>query len=236
MRQELERLLDTHRAQRPEMQPQDYYKLLYQREFGCGHTAPAPETAGRHLMEEYARAAGLPGADAVPEHVKGAALPGCVEDIGNGLCRIYLNGSWSREVLRLLGRVFCATAREHKGETACFAAALDGLAHWADRDSARRRLPGRTPQRSVPGAICAPLPRGAPVLCRRLACSAAGPARFGIRFPRRPCAAGHRRALRQRKKHVGRAYGAGVRVSGLSHGRLFSAAGTAHAGTSGPAR
>ena len=26
MRQELERLLDTHRAQRPEMQPQDYYK------------------------------------------------------------------------------------------------------------------------------------------------------------------------------------------------------------------
>ena len=65
MRQELERLLDTHRAQRPEMQPQDYYKLLYQREFGCGHTAPAPETAGRHLMEEYARAAGLPGADAV---------------------------------------------------------------------------------------------------------------------------------------------------------------------------
>ena len=65
MRQELERLLDTHRAQRPEMQPQDYYKLLYQREFGCGHTAPAPETAERHLMEEYARAAGLPGADAV---------------------------------------------------------------------------------------------------------------------------------------------------------------------------
>ena len=31
-----------------------------------------------------------------------------------------------------MGRVFCATAREHKGETACFAAALDGLAHWAD--------------------------------------------------------------------------------------------------------
>ena len=58
MRQELERLLDTHRAQRPEMQPQDYYKLRYQREFGCGHTAPAPETAGRHLMEEYADAMG----------------------------------------------------------------------------------------------------------------------------------------------------------------------------------
>ena len=243
MRQELERLLDTHRAQRPEMQPQDYYKLLYQREFGCGHTAPAPETAGRHLMEEYARAAGLPGADAVPEHVKGAALPGCVEDIGNGLCRIYLNGVWSREALRLLGRVFCATAREHKGETACFAAVLDGLTHWADavlppRDAQtlRRQTGTLRAAGSVPGAICAPLPRGAPVLCRRLARSAAGPARFGIRFPRRPCAAGHRRALRQRKKHVGRAYGAGVRVSGLSHGRLFSAAGTAHAGTSGPAR
>ena len=195
MRQELERLLDTHRAQRPEMQPQDYYKLLYQREFGCGHTAPAPETAGRHLMEEYARAAGLPGADAVPEHVKGAALPGCVEDIGNGLCRIYLNGSWSRLFRRRAGRPGALGGRR-----AAATGRTDPAA--ADRDSARRRLPGRTPQRSVPGAICAPLPRGAPVLCRRLACSAAGPARFGIRFPRRPCAAGHRRALRQRKKHV----------------------------------
>lgn len=93
MRQELERLLDTHRAQRPEMQPQDYYKLLYQREFGCGHTAPAPETAGRHLMEEYARAAGLPGADAVPEHVKAPlcravsriSATGCAASIWNGL-------------------------------------------------------------------------------------------------------------------------------------------------------
>lgn len=49
MRQELERLLGTRTGRSaPEMQPQDYYKLLYQREFGCGHTAPAPETAGRH--------------------------------------------------------------------------------------------------------------------------------------------------------------------------------------------
>ena len=250
MRQELERLLDTHRAQRPEMQPQDYYKLLYQREFGCGHTAPAPETAGRHLMEEYARAAGLPGADAVPEHVKGAALPGCVEDIGNGLCRIYLNGAWSREVLRLLGRVFCATAREHKGETACFAAALDGLAHWADavlppRDAQTlRRQTGTLRAAGCPAvhhsaayrgnmrpttAWCAGVMQTPGPLC-------CWPSAFWNPFPRRPCAAGHRRALRQRKKHVGRAYGAGVRVSGLSHGRLFSAAGTAHAGTSGPAR
>ena len=251
MRQELERLLDTHRAQRPEMQPQDYYKLLYQREFGCGHTAPAPETAGRHLMEEYARAAGLPGADAVPEHVKGAALPGCVEDIGNGLCRIYLNGSWSREALRLLGRVFCATAREHKGETACFAAALDGLAHWADavlppRDAQTlRRQTGTLRAAGCPAVhhSAAYREQYAPHYRVVRRCYAdAWPALLLAQrvlesvFPRRPCAAGHRRALRQRKKHVGRAYGAGVRVSGLSHGRLFSAAGTAHAGTSGPAR
>ncbi|MEI3013906.1 MAG: hypothetical protein V8T36_03640 [Ruthenibacterium lactatiformans] len=81
MRQELERLLDTHRAQRPEMQPQDYYKLLYQREFGCGHTAPAPETAGRHLMEEYARAAGLPG--------RGRRAGTCKGRRSAGLCRGY---------------------------------------------------------------------------------------------------------------------------------------------------
>lgn len=60
MRQELERLLDTHRAQRPEMQPQDYYKLLYQREFGCGHTAPAPETAGRHRWRNIPGPPGSP--------------------------------------------------------------------------------------------------------------------------------------------------------------------------------
>jgi hypothetical protein len=40
MRQELERLLDTHRAQRPEMQPQDYYKLLYQRNSGAATRPP----------------------------------------------------------------------------------------------------------------------------------------------------------------------------------------------------
>lgn len=132
MTHELEQLLDAHRARHPQMQPRDYYKLLYQREFGCGHMAPAPQTAARYLLKEYIQSAGLPCADAVPERRDGSALPGSVEDIGNGLCRVYLDGAWSREALRLLGHVFCSTAREHAGDAARFAAALDGLERWAD--------------------------------------------------------------------------------------------------------
>ena len=193
---------------------------------------------------------GSPGADAVPEHVKGAALPGCVEDIGNGLCRIYLNGAWSREALRLLGRVFCATAREHKGETACFAAALDGLAHWADavlppRDAQTlRRQTGTLRAAGCPAVHHSAAYREQYAPHYRVVRRCYADAWPALLLAQRVLESVSPAAMRcwpstgaaAAEKHVGRAYGAGVRVSGLSHGRLFSAAGTAHAGTSGPAR
>ena len=124
MRQELERLRDTHRAQRPEMQPQDYYKLLYQREFGCGHTAPAPETAGRHLMEEYARAAGLPGADAVPEgHYEAENMKSTVVPFRNG---IMLSVACGLAESRKLSKVLIAN---HGGDHAIYPDCRAGFVH-----------------------------------------------------------------------------------------------------------
>ena len=124
MRQELEQLLDTHRAQRPEMQPQDYYKLLYQREFGCGHTAPAPETAERHLMEEYARAAGLPGADAVPEgHYEAENMKSTVVPFRNG---IMLSVACGLAESRKLSKVLIAN---HGGDHAIYPDCRAGFVH-----------------------------------------------------------------------------------------------------------
>lgn len=84
MRQELERLL----GHAPGAAPGDAAAGLLQTAVPAGIRVrphgPAPETAGRHLMEEYARAAGLPGRRRRAGACKGAALPGCVEDIGNG--------------------------------------------------------------------------------------------------------------------------------------------------------
>lgn len=125
MAQELTGLLDAHRARRPEMQAQDYYKLLYQREFGCGHMAPAPDTAAQYLLQEYTQAHGAPA------QAGGLAMPGSVEPIGNGLCRVSLDGAWSQEALRLLARIFCVTARVHTGSAKRFDGALAQLARWA---------------------------------------------------------------------------------------------------------
>lgn len=162
--QELTQLLNAQLLRRPLMQAQDFYKLLYQREFGCGHLAPAPETAAAYLEEEAVQAAG-PGSvcplakaadsdtgpgntrriaghtnsDTGPAHTHllaaatdSNALPGTVEPLGNRLCRVYLDGAWSKEALRLLGRIFCASARTHTGDSTRFAASLRLLIRWAD--------------------------------------------------------------------------------------------------------
>lgn len=126
MEQELTRLLNGLLRQRPQAQPRDFYKLLYQREFGCGHLAPTPESAERLLREELAQKP-AERADGSPK----AQPPGSVEPIGNGLCRIYLDGAWSEEAVRLLTRIFLATANTHIGDAARFHAALDALCRWA---------------------------------------------------------------------------------------------------------
>lgn len=131
MEQELIRLLDAQLRRRPLMQAQDCYKLLYQREFGCGHLAPTPEAAIAGLQNEAVQAAEQAGFSQLAERAEDDALPGAVEPLGNGLCRIYLDGKWSREALRLLGRIFCASARTHTGDNARFAAALRLFFYWA---------------------------------------------------------------------------------------------------------
>ena len=130
--QELTGLLNVQLKHRPLMRVQDLYKLLYQREFGCGHLAPALETAVIGLQNEAIQAAGLKNAYQLADRSDSDTLPGTVEPIGNGLCRVYLDGVWSKETLRLFARIFCASARTHTGENARFTAALRFLIRWAD--------------------------------------------------------------------------------------------------------
>lgn len=131
MEQELTLLLDEHLRQYPQAQPQDFYKLLYQREFGCGHLAPAPKSAERFLREELARTEPPEFREETVKDAPEECIPGVVEPIGNGLCRVHLDGVWNGEAVRLLTRVFCATAKTHTGDAARFHTALDILCRWA---------------------------------------------------------------------------------------------------------
>lgn len=148
------------------------------------------------------------------------------------------------------GCVFCATAREHKGETACFAAVLDGLTHWADavlpprdaqtpaaadRDSARRRLPGRTTTAQRTGSNMRPTTAWCAGVMQTPGPLCCWPSAFWNPFPPAAMRCWPSTGAAAAKSTLAAAYGAGVRVSGLSHGRLFLPPGTAHAGTSGPA-
>ena len=130
--QELIRLLNAQLDCRPLIQTQDLYKLLYQREFGCGHLAPALETAVTGLQNEAIQADGLESAYRLADCSNSDTPPGTVEPLGNGLCRVYLDGVWSKEALRLFARIFCASARTHTGDNARFASALRFLIRWAD--------------------------------------------------------------------------------------------------------
>ena len=74
-------ILLAHARRYPNMESQDYMKLLYQSEFGPGHLVDAQ--GGRvleRLQEEFAQAVG-----------EGYAPTQVVEDIGGGLCRFHLS-------------------------------------------------------------------------------------------------------------------------------------------------
>ena len=74
--QELTGLLNAQLKHRPLMRVQDLYKLLYQREFGCGHLAPALETAVIGLQNEAIQAAGLKNAYQLADRSDSDTLPG----------------------------------------------------------------------------------------------------------------------------------------------------------------
>ena len=70
-------ILTAHSAMYPDMQPQDYAKLAFQSEFGCGHLLTDREAAYRYLCEEL-------------DAVKSDILEPMTVDIGGGYARLNL--------------------------------------------------------------------------------------------------------------------------------------------------
>ena len=105
----MEWILKQHAARYPLMEPTDAVKLLYQNEFGGGHLI-ADEVA----CLAYLRA----------EHAKTPAAPYYVEDLGNGICRVYLGGVTDVETL---GQAFLKSAAIHKGSLPSFLEKLELL-------------------------------------------------------------------------------------------------------------
>lgn len=105
-------ILLTHAERYPLMEPADAVKLIYQNEFGGGHLVRDEAAFFAYLRREYAALEG----------------PGDIarEDIGNGLCRVYLNTLTPTE-LEALGQAFLRSARRHRGSRERFGQKLEIL-------------------------------------------------------------------------------------------------------------
>lgn len=113
----------------PDMECADYFKLIYQNEFGCGHMVKNPSEAEASIKEEY---------EAVKADASSLTPKLRTEAIGNGLCRVHLDfEKATTEFLPLLGRLFVSTANTHAGNMASFRKKLDLLCEL----SAQNRLP-----------------------------------------------------------------------------------------------
>ena len=107
---ELHRLLLYHYNKYPEMQIVDFFKLLYQNEFGCGHLIPDGGGSLSMILEEAAGLSRKPREREV------------VEPIGNGLCRLYLSALQDGLAAETLNRFFVVTANRRQGDAAGFEA------------------------------------------------------------------------------------------------------------------
>ena len=115
MQDRFESVLEAHAARYPAMMPQDYGKLAYQHVFGPEHLVKDAQAVDRLLQEEWETLR------LDPDGVFRA------EPIGNGLCRLHLAGPWDPTAGKLLGELFCRTAREHSGTAAELAERLELL-------------------------------------------------------------------------------------------------------------
>lgn len=94
----------------PEMEPEDGVKLLYQSEFGGGHMIPDPEKSLERLVQER---------ESLEERAV-AADGRLVEEIGSGMCRMYLGVLEEGLAPETLNRMFVRTAEQKVGEQASF--------------------------------------------------------------------------------------------------------------------
>ncbi|MBS7263287.1 MAG: hypothetical protein KIG36_06745 [Eubacteriales bacterium] len=96
MRESLEKILRLHAERYPLMRPADAVKLLYQREFGCGHLISDPQKALLYLEAEA-------------RSVEDRTAAVTVKPLGGGLIRVYLPGLSEAE-RNALGRAFLRSA------------------------------------------------------------------------------------------------------------------------------
>ena len=105
-------------ARYPLAEPRDMMKLLYQREFGCGHMVVDEARCLAMLTSEYGAAA------------RGETL---LEDIGGGYARLYLGNARDEHYApELLSRVFFLSAQQKGGDGAHFLACADALKDYFD--------------------------------------------------------------------------------------------------------
>ncbi len=98
---DFERVVQEHRSRYPLMEPRDLVKLAYQSQFGPEHLIPSEEQVLERLREEWAQI----------DEESPARPP---EDIGNGLCRFYLNQEDEKELaVQIVSKLFCLTAKNH---------------------------------------------------------------------------------------------------------------------------
>lgn len=103
----LQNILVSQNTAYPEMELTDYIKLIYQNEFGSGHMISNLSDSEMFLKSEY---------ETVLAEAEEQKVSEFIEDIGNGLSRIYLNPIKIKpEDLPLLNLLFAATANTHRG-------------------------------------------------------------------------------------------------------------------------
>ena len=123
----MERILAAHKAGYPEMEPQDYGKLVYQSCFGPEHMVSDVEQAERRLLAEW-------------RSLEGGSSPEVPESIGGGLCRYPLSLLKDETDGAVLALLFAATAREYTKRDEEFAHMLTwlrqqkipGMAQWLE--------------------------------------------------------------------------------------------------------
>ena len=121
----MEEILAAHAARYPEMEPQDYGKLVYQSCFGPEHMISGPEQVEKRILEEW-------------HSLERPCSPKKVEPIGGGLCRFPLSLLRDETDAAVLALLFAATARVHTKREENFADALaklrqqniPGMARW----------------------------------------------------------------------------------------------------------
>ena len=93
-----------HIKKYPLMEIRDVAKLIYQSEFGGGHMIPNPQMSLNRIQEEY-RSLGK----------EALSVPSVIENIGNGLARIYLSCLDHGISANVLNEMFVYSANNKKG-------------------------------------------------------------------------------------------------------------------------